>query len=216
MPPKNINNYIRIFLYASLFWICLGILHLCSLSLGEPISNRWDYFTKTRLLLFISAYFCWSFITVYFYYLIERNPPSKNNFRWLISLALTTIGWLIIIALINQTLGSLFWQQKPSSIVTMLVNVPPFIYLFNLVKVLLVYSVCNGIYYYLNMQDTKLKLLELERNTAENFSKKTSLQLHVLQAQLSPHFLFNCLNSISSLARTQDTVRITTAVANLA
>ncbi len=216
MHAQHFNNYIRIFIYASLFWICLGILHVCSLSLEEPISSRWAYLSRARLLLFISAYFCWSAITVFFYYLIEVCPPSKNNFRWLLYLALTTCCWLIIITIINQSLGSFLWQKKPEPIVTMLTSMPPFMYLFNLIKVLLVYSLCTGIYLYLNMQETKLKLLELERNAAENFGKKTSLQLHALQSQLSPHFLFNCLNSISSLARTQDTVRITTAVANLA
>lgn len=216
MPRLNLNNYIRIFFYASIFWVCLGILHLGSLFLEEPLSTRLAYLSTARLVLFIGSYFFWSFLTVFLYFLIETHPPSKQNLGWIIYLALTTIVWLVIITIINQYLGSLLWNKKPELILTMLRDMPPFLYLFNLVKVLLVYSACTGIFFYTRMQDTKLMLVQLERETAENLEKKSRFQLQALQAQLSPHFLFNCLNSISSLARSQDSAAITTTVANLA
>src|SRR6187551_3152825 len=90
IPEPHPGNYIRIFFYAAIFWISLGILHLGSLFLEEPLSTRLAYLSTARLVLFIGSYFFWSFLTVFLYFLIETHPPSKQNLGWIIYLALTT------------------------------------------------------------------------------------------------------------------------------
>lgn len=215
MSVFKLNTYSRLFLYAALFWTFLGLLHLISLSLDEPAASRLEFLSKQRLTLFISAYLCWSFLTVFLYYLIELHPPAKHNIRWLINLLLTAIVWLAIITVFNQSLSNFLWAEKTESIATMLSEMPPFLYLFNFVKVLLVYSACAGIFFYRRMQESRYQLLQLEREHMEIREKESRFQLQALQSQLSPHFLFNCLNTISGLARTQDMSAITAAIANL-
>lgn len=215
MPVFKLNTYLRLFIFAALFWMCLGLLHLMSLSLEEPVASRMEFISRQRLTLFISAYFCWSFLTVFLYYLVESNPPAKNNFRWLFYLIVTALVWLVVITIVNQSLSKLLWGQRPESISNMLSNMPPFLHLFNLVKVLLVYCACAGIFFYRRMQESRVELLRLEREHAQNLERQSRFQLQALQSQLSPHFLFNCLNTISGLARTQNTTAITTATANL-
>lgn len=215
MVGQRTKSYFRIFFYASIFWIVIGLLHLGSLYLEQLQSDQLDYPSPEKWALFISAYFTWSFLTTFLYFIIEKNPPSKENFRWLIYLFLTTLAWLLIITLTRQYLGSILWGQPPKAVFTML-NSDPFLYLFNLLKVIMTYGACTGIFYYSRMQDAKLALLDLRRVAAETLDKKSRFQLQALQAQLSPHFLFNSLNSISAMARNQENARIVTTVAHLA
>lgn len=215
MSAFNIKIYSRLFIYAALFWMCLGFLHVVSLWLEEPASSRIDFFSAQRVTLFVSAYLCWSFLTVFLYYLIESNPPAKNNVRWIINLLITSLLWLILITLINQSLSQFLWGQKLKPLSTMLISMPPFLHVFNLVKVLLIYCACAGIFFYQRMQESRFKLLDLEREHIQNLEKQSRFQLQALQSQLSPHFLFNCLNTMSSLARIQDTSAITSAIAHL-
>mgnify|MGYP000844150050 CR=1 FL=1 len=215
MPAFNLKIYGRLFLYAALFWITLGLLHVVSLWLEEPAAHRMAFLSQQRITLFVYAYLCWAFLTVFLYYLIELHPPSKNNLRWILHLTITAIVWLILITLINQSLSQLLWGQKLKSFSYMLTSMPPFLHLFNLVKVLLIYSACAGLFFYRRMQESRIKILELEREHIQHLEQQSRFQLQALQSQLSPHFLFNCLNTISGLARMQDTSAITAVIAHL-
>lgn len=61
-----------------------------------------------------------------------------------------------------------------------------------------------------------MSVLKLQREAAQALEKNSRYQLQALQAQLSPHFLFNSLNSISAMARNHENQRIIKVVANLA
>ncbi|MEO0570378.1 MAG: histidine kinase [Bacteroidota bacterium] len=56
-----------------------------------------------------------------------------------------------------------------------------------------IYNICNFAFYSYN-QYTTAQLSELKRQR-----KQAELQLATLKSQLSPHFLFNCINSLSVL-----------------
>jgi sensor histidine kinase YesM len=216
MQNQRIKRYLGIFLYASIFWIAMGVLYLGSIYLEEIQSGKFNFPTPEKWILGVSAHFTWSFLTTFLYYLIEKNPPSKDNFRWLIDLLLTTFAWLLIITLIRHSLVSLIWGTPQESIVNTIIHDSVFLYLFNFFKVIMTYFACTGIFFYSRMQDAKLALLNLQREAAEALDKQSRFQLQALQAQLSPHFLFNSLNSISGMARNQENDRIVTTVANLA
>ena len=131
-------------------------------------------------------------------------------------LLLAAIGWLFIVVVFREYLISLLWETELKSVLTMIAQETPFLYLFNSLKVAVNYGLCTGIIYYYRIQDEKIELLNYQRQVAEAAEKKSRFQLQALQAQLSPHFLFNCLNSISALARTEDYARVVAVVADLA
>lgn len=216
MQNQRIKRYLGIFLYASIFWITMGVLYLGSIYLEEIQSGKFNFPTAEKWILGVTAYFTWSFLTTFLYYLIEKNPPSKDSFRWVIELLLTTLAWLLIITLIRHSLISLIWGTPQESIINIILHDSVFLYLFNFFKVIMTYFACTGIFFYSRMQDAKLELVNLQREAAEALDKKSRFQLQALQAQLSPHFLFNSLNSISGMARNQENARIVTTVAHLA
>jgi hypothetical protein len=216
MVSQRVKRYLSIFFYASIFWITMGVLYLGSIYLEEIQSGEFNFPTAEKWILGVTAYFTWSFLTTFLYYLIEKNPPSKDSFRWVVELLLTTLAWLLIITLIRHSLISLIWGTPQEPIVNIIIHDSAFLYLFNFFKVIMTYFACTGIFFYSRMQDAKLALLNLQREAAEALDKKSRFQLQALQAQLSPHFLFNSLNSISGMARNQENARIVTTVAHLA
>ncbi|MET0357273.1 MAG: histidine kinase [Cellvibrio sp.] len=216
MVNKKTPKYLRVFIYASIFWLTMGTLHLGSVYLGDMQAGEHYDLTSQRWIHFLLTYFTWAFLTTFIYFLVEKIPPSKDTWRWMPGFLITMFIWLPLIVVIGQYLSSILWQETPQSIASMLRSVPPFLYLFNALKFIMIYVACAGIFYYRNAQDAKLELLTLERTTAELLEKKTRFQLQALQSQLSPHFLFNALNSVSGMARNKDHLQIVETVAQLA
>jgi hypothetical protein len=209
-------RYLPVFFYASIFWMALGALHLTAITLEDvQAGNHYDL-SPQRWVHFLLSYFCWAFLSTVVYALIERHPPSRSNWRWLLGFVLTLIVWLPLISLIVQSLNGVIWGRGPSSLADMLAKVSPFLYLFNALKIAMIYGACAGIVYYRRLQDAQLELLTLERLTAEVMEKKSRYELQALQAQLSPHFLFNALNSVSAMARNEDNQGVVKTIAHLA
>lgn len=216
MPSRIIKKYGAIFLFASIFWVSLGALHLGALFLELPEAGKPDYLSMERFILFIVTYLSWAFFTTFSYFLIEKWPPGKESFTWVFTLLLAAMSWLVIVVVFREYLISFLWDLDVKSVYTMITNETPFLYLFNSLKVIVNYGICTGIFYYYRIQEEKIALLHYQRQVAEVAEKKSRFQLQALQAQLSPHFLFNCLNSVTALARTEDYARIVAVVADLA
>lgn len=216
MINKSYQRYFRIFFCAAVFWITVGVLHLSSLYLEELQSSQSMVPSKERWALFVATHFTWAFLTTFVYFLIERSPPRSDNGRWLIWLLLTAMFWVIFTAACRQSLISFLWEEPYGDLEHILLNESPFLYLFNFLKVILAYGVCTGIFYYLQAKASQLKLFSLEREAAAAREQQVRFQLKALQSQLSPHFLFNCLNSVSGLARNNNTGKIVETLARLA
>jgi sensor histidine kinase YesM len=216
MINKSYQRYVLIFLWATAFWVTVGVLHLGSLYVEEIQSSHAPFPSKERWALFVLTHFTWAFLTTFVYFLIERSPPRSDSIRWLIWLVLTAVFWVIFTAVSRQSLISFLWGESYGNLEHILLNESPFLYLFNFLKVILAYGACTGIFYYLQARDAQLKLLALGREAAAVREQQARFQLKALQSQLSPHFLFNCLNSVSGLARNNDTARIVETLARLA
>lgn len=215
-PSRAAKKYARIFAIASVFWMAIGALHLTSVFLGDLRAGDASALTAQRWSYYLSTYWTWAFLTTYVYYLVEDNPPNRESWRWLFGFILTLGFWIVAIGVIGQGLNNLISERPHKSLGDMVSNIAPFLYLFNALKFTMTYGACAGIVYYRRLQDAKLELLTLERITAEVMAKKSRFQLQSLQAQLSPHFLFNALNSVSAMARQNDCVGIVKAVSCLA
>jgi two-component system LytT family sensor kinase len=216
MFSANAQKYLRVFGYASILWLALGTLHLSALSLGEFQAGKNYDLSLQRWTHFLLSYLSWAFMTTFVYWRTEKNTPSTKSWSWLAEFLFTMGAWLVLVAVLVQYLYGYMRGYDPGTVLDILGGVTPFLYLFNAVKFAMVYGACAGIVYSRRLQSTQLELLKLERLTAEITEKKSRFQLQALQVQLSPHFLFNALNSVSAMARNEDNNGVVKAIAYLA
>jgi two-component system, LytTR family, sensor kinase len=134
-------------------------------------------------------------IGISMWYIVRYSLPEKNN-RWNVLInhvsffSLTLVIWY---GLSYSVLNALFSDFKPYTDF-LIISIP-----YRLVSGVLYYALLSMTYYlmiyYNNLQDK----LKVESRLRELLKES---ELNMLRSQINPHFLFNSLNSISSLTIT--------------
>jgi sensor histidine kinase YesM len=158
---------------------------------------------KEMLLWELPYWFLWAALSPLVVRLTRRFPPwgghllrnSAIHIAACLSISLLhraaylLIGWILHVA-VYRRLASL----------SVVYN---FLFFFNLPTGFMSYAtillVSYVIAYYRRYQEEELKISRLEAELAQAQLQTTQAQLQSLKAQLQPHFLFNTLNSISTL-----------------
>lgn len=152
----------------------------------------WNYYNIDIQLSFANTYVQFGFFAVIglsIWYVVKYNTPE--SYRWwsfilfhLVAATIIVIFWTwitsIAIKLIAPALNDYMTMSMPSRILTA--------YLLYVFYVLLFMSII----YYQNFKEKVKRESELKSLIKE-------AELHALKSQINPHFLFNSLNSISSL-----------------
>ncbi len=148
-------------------------------------------------------WFLWAAFSPIVFWLTRRFPLEQG--RWLINscihivacgalsilhrVAYLIVGWVLHVAVYRRL-------QSISEVFN-------FLLLFNLPTGFMSYGtvllVGYGIAYYRRYQEEELKISRLQTELAQAQLQVTQAQLQSLKMQLQPHFLFNTLNSISTL-----------------
>jgi sensor histidine kinase YesM len=182
----------RIWLIAFVLWTLLAFLsaagaHVYLASSGQPVS--W-----TQLLAWnICISFVWSMLTPVVYELSRRYSFDRASWKLSLpihvaaSVALAFVGAVAIVAISPLVT----WTKEPT--------VPFFAHVLSrtfmdIQRYWYVLLITQAIAFYGKYQERQLLSSQLEAQLAR-------AQLEVLKIQLEPHFLFNTLNSIASLAR---------------
>lgn len=167
----------------------------------------WNYYNMELQLSFANTYVQFGFFSVIglsIWYVVKYNTPE--SYRWwsfllfhLIAATIIIIFWTwfssIAIKLIAPALNDYMTMSLPSRMLTG--------YLLYVFYVLLFMSII----YYQNFREKVQRESELKSLIKE-------AELHALKSQINPHFLFNSLNSISSLTMS-DPARAQEMVINL-
>jgi two-component system, LytTR family, sensor kinase len=182
----------RIWLIAFVLWTLLAFLsaagaHVYMASMGTPIS--W-----TQLLAWnMTIAFVWSLLTPVVYELARRYTFDRAS--WKISLPVHIVASVmlafvgaVVLAWLNPLVT---WTKEPA--------VPFFAHVLSrtfmdIQRYWYVLLITQAIAFYGKYQERQLLSSQLEAQLA-------NAHLEVLKIQLEPHFLFNTLNSIASLAR---------------
>lgn len=182
----------RIWLVAFVLWTLLAFLsaagaHVYMSSMGTPI-------TWTQLLAWnMTIALVWSLLTPVVYELARRYTFDRASWKLSLpihvvaSVILAFVGAVVMVA-INPWVT---WTKEPA--------VPFFAHVLSrtfmdIQRYWYVLLITQAIGFYGKYQERQLLSSQLEAQLA-------NAQLEVLKIQLEPHFLFNTLNSIASLAR---------------
>lgn len=191
----RLKDLLRRFLTGYLPFLPLGILIFIFIFYGSqgfiPDSSYWVYYL---IIIFLTILVRWSILKIDRW--LDKLFPWKNN----IGIRLL-IGWIInstsllIITLLVAGVVLLFQTGFTADISEIFeLNREAFFRLLILsLAIMLIYSVIYFSYSSYNSYSRgEIEEVELQR-------KQLELQLEILKSQLSPHYLFNSLNTISSL-----------------
>jgi len=134
-----------------------------------------------RLHTFVFNMFLVAFFYVNMYVLIPKVLTRKSWVQYLVSIVLCFVVVIMASELVNDfLLGNSFRPGRP--------------FYFTLLNFLLVFGLSTA----LRLTSDRVQF-ERERKERENETLKSELSL--LRSQVSPHFMFNVLNNLASLAR---------------
>ena len=169
-------------------WTALALLSVLQTALfiahrGDPIA--WGQLTASRLLDWYSC----ALFTPAFFWLARRHPIDRAHWtRALpVQLAASIAAVILKYALLVGILRTLLRQKNASLIGALSSN-----FFIELMIFWAVIGLVHAIVFYRRWQEREQLATELRARLSE-------AQLEVLKGQLRPHFLFNTLNSVSTL-----------------
>jgi two-component sensor histidine kinase len=176
------------------FWTLLGLafaaqLYLSRSGIGSPVS--WEFAVGRAL----ADWYVYGLLSLPALWLakqfhIERAHWQRTVLVHLAASAVFSVLWMVLRSLIEG------WQSRGEpgsmSFADAFSHALFATFFFNLLIYWAIISVAHTLAYYRKYAERELRTAELE-------SSLTQARLQALQMQLNPHFLFNTLNSISSL-----------------
>ena len=172
----------------------LGLRGVSGLATGQPIG-----FLVPQTISAITGFSLTLILSVFYSQLIDRRPLWMWSLSFILA-GLATGLWAFIDAWIAQI-------QRPTSEVgfTSLFLAAFYIDATSIAAWSALYYAIN---YFLKLEEQQDRMIRLEAQAA-------SAQLAMLRYQLNPHFLFNTLNSISTLVLLKETERANTMLSRL-
>jgi two-component system, LytTR family, sensor kinase len=182
MKHPLLSNTKNLILYG-IFWLLIA---------GASATIQWNFYDKPieeSLLASMTQYILFAAIALNIWYVVKYNPIEANPwwklaFFHLLASSILIFLWVVItnliISLINPKMGDLMTMSLPSRILSGYIMYVFYVFFF------------MAIVYYENFKEKVKREGELKALIRE-------AELHALKSQINPHFLFNSLNSISSL-----------------
>lgn len=161
------------------------------------------------------VYLSWSVLTIIQYKLLKQPVVNGQVWRCVLILIVSLMIWQPVVVILDTGLSSLGYGNPFPSIMEVLSKVVMVNVFLNVYLQIFVFIACGCFIYYQHLQSMKLISSELESKNARALLNMANVKMQALQSQLSPHFLFNCLNAISSLARNDEKAKLIDATARL-
>ncbi len=194
-------------------WTLLGVLIAGEVVVVYRLSGR-EFPVGEALIWYLAWTYTWALFTPVILWLRRRFPFQSG--RWLSTLALHIVASLLIAwigALAFNLAGQVLGQIEGGMAVLLRESLEMFVAFLHFDP--LFYWIIIGLAYLLEHYQTsrarELRASQLETQLAE-------ARLQALESQLHPHFLFNALNTIAVLVRTErsaQAVRVVTGLGEL-
>ncbi|HEY3856902.1 MAG TPA: sensor histidine kinase [Verrucomicrobiae bacterium] len=190
MPTKTIfqNRFAR-WLIGFLFWTGIGLSFASQFYISSAKAGL-DVTWAEAVNYSLADWYVFALLSIPVIYLARRFPFEERRWRTslpvhLASSAAFSLTYMVLRAWLGHWQGATNFADafKPLLVKT---------WHFNLLVYWVIVAVSQASEYYRKFRQHEMSALELEKRLAQ-------AKLQALQMQLNPHFLFNCLHSISSL-----------------
>lgn len=196
-------------------WILVGMFHSFSryrdvISYGSKVE-----FGFIEALGYVMSYSTWALVTLFLLHTFRKLAFPFSRSTLAIIFVATLVIWLPLYISIDYTITTLLLDKPISDLISKLQNTSFSTIFFYSVVFAFTYATCLGIFLSVKNRQTMERALTLEKQQTQAQLQLAEQNISLMQSQLSPHFLFNCLGAISSLARDEHSSKIVDAVAKL-
>jgi hypothetical protein len=177
--------------------LVLASLHFAAFSMSAMRANTGFAPTPRLALLFGLYYLGWIGVCVANISLLTRYLPVFGS-RFVFTLFIAGVFvWIPCATIVDF---ALFNANRPP-VTQILLDANPLSYFQKFLVYCYLFGGIAVLVYYRLYQTAQVQILEREKEAAEAKVSEVQQTLTALQLQLAPHFLFNCLNMLSALAR---------------
>ncbi|MEO1171778.1 MAG: histidine kinase, partial [Myxococcota bacterium] len=194
------------------FWLSVGLLYALSLYFDAIRFGTRFELSLTNLIMFESAYGSWALLTLALLKALRRPIIERRLGQ---TIALFVGGYVLWQPLFTLVDGTVAWALTGASLRDHLLGVRATYLFFHSILYIVVFVSCAVLIYYAHSRAMEAAAADLERRRTRAELGAVTWQLRSLQSQLSPHFLFNALNSLSGMARSSQNRDLVSALARL-
>lgn len=182
---------------ASLFLLVLAGLHFAAHCMSRMRADAEFTPSPGLALLFALYYLSWIGVLVANTHLLTRYLPVFGHRFVFMVFVVGVFVWIPCATVVDYVLFNRTWRPVSE----ILAGVNPLSYFTKFLVYCYVFGGIAALVYYRLYQAARIQVLERDKAAAEAKVSEVQQTLTALQLQLAPHFLFNCLNMLSALAR---------------
>ena len=212
----NVTRYVSLpfLFYNSLFWLLILFINFSAV-FSDSLRSDSDFNALRSLAILCLAWAPWLCFTPLMYAVIHWAVSHYRKNRMAKMYTLMFIVWVPFYIVYDSRV--MLWNLGlgGKTILEGLVLYPKFYWFFDAVIFSAMFGGYLALLYYRDVEKKRLETLTLNHQNTQLELKLSELKMQALQAQLEPHFLFNALNSISSLVRIADKKQAITAIRKL-
>jgi|GEM_PF-2359819 len=191
-----------------LFWTGLISLYVSMLIIDGTRFKTGYQLTPAVIKTVLINIVLWTGLSVYLYQKIGQLIHQKSSLTVMAGFFLINLLWLPLFVFVNHWLVLFFTFYKVPSF-TQVMNLIYLIYVYVVVvQYLFLFAICYGLQY-------QQHAFQIELESADNKLAFSDMKMQTLQSQLSPHFLYNSLSSISGLVRRNEPDKTLDLIADL-
>ena len=212
----NLEKRLLPFVIALFIWLIVAIFHLLSghfdalKVMPEKALQLADFY------YYCSAYSLWAILCGVLYLVCKKHYQKKVLMLAVTLQIILIVVWIPFFLYIDSLFYAFFYDTSVRPILEVWSATPLAIVFFYTMLTLLCLMACMALVANERSKEASLAQLRLAKTQAEQSLLLSQQRLQILQAQLSPHFLFNCLSAISALGRKGDADKLLTSVSKVA
>ncbi len=199
----------------AVLWMVVGGVHALSRYTDIVRYQLAVSFTLGDVGYYLLSYVSWSAITLVLLHLMQR---SRFVFGYRQLLVIFTAGlalWLPLYLSYDYGISTLVAGGSWDDWLIRLTGTSGSVIYFYTVVYALTFALCGGVVLAQRAREARQANLLLEQQRTQTALELAEQQMRLMQSQLSPHFLFNCLGSMSYLARRSEKATLVDAIATM-
>lgn len=196
------------------FWLLYMFFGLLAFVIDSDRKNRvvdaYDY-----ILPYLISFVPWMLVTPIFYYFLNK-AQQKQGFRIIPTVFVLLFCWIPFVIFFEGLSSSMMETTTPEkTLLDIISSMPLWYFIYYAILYFAVVGACVSMIYYRSSTKNHLESLRANQKNIKLELELSELQMKSLQTQLEPHFLFNSLNSISSLVRISEKQQALDAIKQL-